>query len=1288
MNWFSSVFRRKAEAAAPPDREALDARLRAGYDQTLQGNLEEAQRLYRNLLEDDPRDADALHFLAVIALASDRSLEARDLSQKAIDIRPNDSAFWFVLAVACQHQRQLQEAVDAWRSAVRLDPDYALARNNFGALLVDNGDYEEGREELEKLLAAGYETAQVRYNLCVVYRAQGRIAEAIAACQRAIELTPDDKSAYTNLLLTLNYSDKYDAAGIFDEHRRFGARFAKPYVEPPLDRTWPRRLRVGYVSPDFRNHVVMCFVEPIIARHDRSRVEVFCYHTLYWQDHATERLRKLPEHWVDAGSMSDAQLLERIRADRIDILVDLTGHTGDNRLLVFTQKPAPVQATYLGYPGTTGISAIDYRISDARADPPGEADRLSAERIVRPWPTYFCYRLPEANQTPDCGPLPAHAAGHITFGCFNNLPKVSDAFIDAASQVLAAVPGSRMILKSRTLSIPVVADRYREQFRKGGIDPSRVELRGWEASFGGHLNVYREIDIALDSLPYNGATTSCESLWMGVPVVSLSGDRHAGRMGSSILAGVGLEELVTYTVPDYVRTAVALAGDLPRLEALREGLRERMRRAMLTDETGFTRALEDCYIDMWQKKIAPQSSSVELDDRRIEEWLRQIAALRAEGRKIEAEETCKEILKIRPDHMEALSALWDLSYETQNHGVAVEWLRRGISANDRIAQLHYMMGYSLMGQGNMKDAAASLRAALALDPAMAKAQNNLGCALEATGALGEATECYRKAISLDPRLADALYNLGNAHRQAAEDDRAIEYISQALQLQSGRADWQCNLGDLLVRKLRLDEAVASYEAALKNDPDDARAYDGRARALLLLGRAQEADADFRRALELKPDNAHMRSDWLLSLHYWRGAEPLLEEHLAWTKRHAQGLGRQAARAPHERRPKRRMNIGYFSPDFKQHSVASFIEPLLAAHDRSRFKIFCYSNVAFPDEVTKRISESCEEWRNVSRLGEDWIADVLRSDRIDILVDLAGHTGEGRPLLFARKLAPVQVTWLGYPNTTGIDTIDYRLTDAVADPEGDADRVNVEKLVRLPGGFLCYAPPPDAPELAQRPLAGPGRVTFGCFNNLAKLTPGMIALWARLLGTLPDARLHLKSFGLAAESARRSIRQQFADLGVGAERLELSGPAISPAAHLAKYQDIDIALDVYPYNGVATTCEALWMGVPLITLAGPTHVSRVGASILHGAGLSELVADSEDGYLRKAAELARDLERLGTLRRTMRERLRASPLLDARGFAGNLENAYREMWDRWVQGQEDQEAAQPPLPSPAVASEVN
>jgi predicted O-linked N-acetylglucosamine transferase (SPINDLY family)/predicted SAM-dependent methyltransferase len=1275
MNWLTSFIRRAgaAPAASGPDREQLDAWLRQAYDHAARGERAEAERLYRAVLEHDPRDPDALYFLGMLASADGRDMEAAEWLRQALEARPEDPAFWFALGVTYHHLRRLAESVQAYREGLRLQPENDTMRANLAATLIELGRGEEALAESERLLAQGYESAQLWHNLINGYREQGRIEEAIAAGRRALELSPDSAPTHTNYLLTLNYSDRWDAAAIYAEHRRYGARFARPWVEPRPDPRWPRRLRVGYVSPDFRSHVVACFIEPILARHDRSRVEVFCYYNHRWEDAVTERLRGLAEHWVECVHLSDEELAERVRADRIDILVDLAGHTGDNRLPVFAAKPAPVQVSYLGYPNTTGLAAMDYRLTDLHADPPGQAERLSTERLLRPWPTYFCYRPP--NVCPDPGPLPSRATGHITFGCFNNLPKMSPSFLDAAARVLAAVAGSRLVLKSGALRVPHVADRFREHFARAGIDSSRVDLRGWEPTVQSHLAAYRDIDIALDSFPYNGATTTCEALWMGVPVVTLAGDRHAGRMGASLLNAVGLGELVARSVDEYVAVSAALAADRSRLEALRHELRGRMRASPLMDEEGFTRALERCYVEIWQAKLAPAPQAPDLDERAIAALLERARALRAEGKRLEAEEACKRVLAARADHADALELLWNLSWETGNHGVAVEWLARGIAANDGHARLHYMMGCSLLERGNPGQAVESFRRALALEPAMAKAHNNLGCALEALGQVAEAAQCYRRAHELDPQLADALYNLGNAERQLGRLGEATRLIERSLALDGTRADRHCNLGDLHYYGLRLEQAIQSYERAIALDPREARAYAGRALALEELGRLEEAEADTARVLELEPRSPGVHSRRLLALHYRRGeeGEALLAEHRAWAERHARRIGRQAARAAHERSPRRRINIGYVSGEFRRHSVASFIEPVLAAHDRSRFKVFCYSNAEFGDEVTVRLRGLAEEWRDIARWNDDWVAERIRADRIDILVDLSGHTGGGRPMLFARKPAPVQVTWLGYPNTTGLEAMDWRLTDALADPPGRTERFHVEKLLRLPRGFLCYRPPEEAPEVGELPLLRTGRLTFGCFNHLPKLTDPMLALWARLLAALPQARLMLKSFGLSAESARRDVLARLARQGIGAERVELRAPQQTLAAHLACYGEVDVALDVFPYNGATTTCEALWMGVPVVSLAGATHVARVGASILTHAGLPELVAESPEQYVEIALSLARDRERLAALRAGLRERLRASALLDARGFARQLEDAYRSMWEQWQRGADTQAA---------------
>lgn len=476
----------------------------------------------------------------------------------------------------------------------------------------------------------------------------------------------------------------------------------------------------------------------------------------------------------------------------------------------------------------------------------------------------------------------------------------------------------------------------------------------------------------------------------------------------------------------------------------------------------------------------------------------------------------------------------------------------------------------------------------------------------------------------------------------------------------------------------LDDAEAAYRASLEIDPRFAAAHNGLAATLVALGRVDEAETSYRTAIEADPAASGIHSGLLLTLHYRHGndGERLLQSHMSWAKAHHENVGWLGARSPAElvASGNRRLNIGYLSADFARHPVAHFIEGVLAAHDRSRFNIFCYSGVAFPDEVTQRMRGLCEHWRDVSRAHESWVVNRMYADGIDILVDLGGHSAETLLRLLMHKPAPLQVTWLGYPNTTGVTEIDYRFTDAYADPEGETDRFHTEQLVRLEHGFLCYRPPEDSPEVGGAPSLSAGRVTFGCFNNLAKVTPEIIELWSRLLGRLPGSRLMLKAYGLSAESARRDFAARFAGHGIGDGQLVLCAPESSHAGHMAKYNEVDIALDVFPYHGATTTCEALWMGVPVITLAGATHVSRVGVSILNRAGLGELVAQSADDYLEKARALAGDVERRSALRKAMRSRLMTSPLLDAAAFTRGIEAEYRRLWSAFVASQSGQAEA--------------
>lgn len=1261
MKWLKRIFR--AEPAPPRAGEPADIGdlVRAGYDRESRGDLSGAEREYRRVLERDPAHAQALYYLGRLAAADRRQEEAIALFQSAAQQCPDEALYQFALGDALLEPRRFAEALKAYEHCRVLQPECTAIGSNYAAALVELNRREEARAVLEELRQAFPNVAEVHFNLGGIYREYARNDEAIAAYRRALELNPGDAPTFSNLVLELNMGAKLSAEAIFAEHRRFGEHFARPYSAPVPDRAWPRRLRIGYVSPDFRKHVVSFFMEPVLEHHDHARFEIFCYDTQRQKDRVTQALRPLPDHWIDCEDLSDARLAERIRADRIDILVDLAGHTVDNRLLVFAEKPAAVQATYLGYPNTTGLAAVDYRVTDAVADPPGDSDRLNTERLMRLPGSHFCFR--PGSDAPRVEPLPAAIAGCVTFGCFNHFAKISEPFLDTVAGVLSALPGSRFILKGRPLSIPAVARTVSERFERAGIDPARIDLRGWEPTSRSHLKIYGSVDIALDSFPYGGATTTCEALWMGVPVVTLAGDRHASRMCASILTTIGLGEWIARDRDGYVALCAALSSDLPRLAEMRRSMRDRMQRSPLMDETGFTRKLEQCYIDMWQRSVISVPQRASPAPEALDAMLERARSLRHAGRKIDAADACREIVQRSADHLEALELLWDVGFESGTPGIAIDWLVKAIAINDREPRLPYMLGCALQAQGKTGDAVAAFRRALELDPALAKARNNLGCTLEAAGRLNEAAQSYAKAIELDPTVAQALYNLGNLRDRLGDRTQAVDNIKQALAIEPRNPQWRWRLGQIQYEELRLDEAAANFQAAIEIDPSLEAAYSGLGGVLLIAGRVEEGTAALRKSLELNPSNSQLESSLLLATHYRQeeGAQRLFEKHLSWARRHARGLLRLTTRAPSRPAPGRRINIGYVTPDFARNPLAFFIEPVLAAHERREFKLFCYSNSPREDDTTRRLRDLDCTWREISALPDFQAADRIRADGVDILVDLAGHTGGGRLLLFAMKPAPVQVTWMGYPSTTGLAAMDYRLTDAIADPEGETERYHTEKLVRLPSGFLCYAPRSDAPELEAPPDLGPGHVTFACFNDLAKVTDEMVATWSELLRKLPRARLILQAYGLRAESARRRVFELFAANGIAADRIDPCPPEPSYARNLAKYQDVDVALDVFPCNGATTTCEALWMGVPVVTRAGITHASRVGASILQSVGLPQFVASTRQQYLEIALEFAQDVAGRRDLRAGMRERMRSSPLMDGARFVRELEAAYREMW---------------------------
>ena len=454
----------------------------------------------------------------------------------------------------------------------------------------------------------------------------------------------------------------------------------------------------------------------------------------------------------------------------------------------------------------------------------------------------------------------------------------------------------------------------------------------------------------------------------------------------------------------------------------------------------------------------------------------------------------------------------------------------------------------------------------------------------------------------------------------------------------------------------MEEAKANYERALKLKPDYPEAYNNIGIVMKDCGRLDKAMVCYRKSLRLKPDFSKVHSDLLLAMNYdpTIGPEELFLESSNWWRRHGEPHANKFHHSGYN--PCRRFRVGYVSPDFRRHSVSYFFLPLLAAHDRRKVEVYCYAELKRPDEMTARIKGLSDHWRSTVGLGDDAVARRIYEDRIDVLVDLAGHTANNRLPVFARKPAPIQITWLGYPGTTGMPAVDYRFTDEIADPEGNGDGCYSETLVRLKSGFLCFLPPDGAPDITNPPALKAGGITFGSFNNLPKLNERVIALWSEILLKVPDSSLLLKSRQLADGSTGRRYMELFLQNGVTSDRIKMLPATASISAHLDLYNRVDIGLDPFPYNGTTTTCEALWMGVPVVTLRGNHHASRVGASILTRVGLEELVAESEKDYVSKGIGLTRDLGRLTALRKKMRRRMRGS-LCNAKLFAESVEAVY-------------------------------
>lgn len=698
------------------------------------------------------------------------------------------------------------------------------------------------------------------------------------------------------------------------------------------------------------------------------------------------------------------------------------------------------------------------------------------------------------------------------------------------------------------------------------------------------------------------------------------------------------------------------------------------------------------------------------------------------GRSDEAIALLKQGIAIDPSQIDSYINLGVIHSSLRQFDAAISAYRQAIALRPDIAPLHFNLANALKQQNQFDAAIAEYRAAIELQPDFVQAQANLGNTLRELGRLDEAMAIvnqicetqpalpnahndlgnvlremkqidaaiasYERALSLDPNYADAACNLANALKSKGESDRAINAYRRALKLSPNDADTHLNFGSALMDAGQFHEAIAEFHYAISLRPNFPEAYLNLATALHGAGRVDEALSACRQAIALAPsapalanlaklmsetgdveqaidllrqaislkDEPTISGNLLYTLHLsMDDPQKILEAHLDWARRHANPLTPSQPTYPNIPDPDRRLRIGYVSPDFRNHSVGRFMLPLLADHDRQHFEISCYSGVARPDAMTERLQSFGDIWRSTVGISDDELARQIRDDGIDILIDLSLFTAGTRITAFASKPAPVQVTYLAYCSTSGMAAMDYRLTDPYLDPPGtERDALYSESSYRLPRDYWCYQAPEEAPEVGPLPAEINRFITFGCLNNFAKVTPAMIECCCKLLLSINDSRLLLHSF---EGSHRDRVRKQLEQLGVDPSRIDFIA-RLPMREYFEQYNKIDVALDTFPFAGGTTTCDALWMGVPVVSLAGRTAVSRAGLSILSNLGAPEWVADDPEQYIAIASGLASDIPRLAELRRTLRQRMLDSPLMDAAAFARDVEWAFRQMWRQW------------------------
>ncbi len=640
-------------------------------------------------------------------------------------------------------------------------------------------------------------------------------------------------------------------------------------------------------------------------------------------------------------------------------------------------------------------------------------------------------------------------------------------------------------------------------------------------------------------------------------------------------------------------------------------------------------------------------------------------SLQRSGNFDKAERAYRRALEIDPDHAEANNALGDILYSRTRYDKALECTEIAVASQPD--KIEFILNHAkiLRRLNRFKEAEELNRAALKIHPHDASLLIELGGILREQNLIDAAKEHYKHALKMAPNNLRILQSTGAFYQSIRQPEEAVKYLKKYVTMKPNDPGMLNNYAISLRDIGKYEKAEKFYLKSAEKSSTPSFAYNNLAILAMEMNKPVDSITYYRKALEYEPHYAGARSNMLFYMNYSSdfSTQKLYEEHLYWDKLHNHPILDGADVHGNDPSTDRKLRIGYITSDFYGHAVSYFIEPALKNHDKENFKIYCYASVRSPDGITERLQSYGHNWRSILNNTTEEIVELIREDKIDILVDLSGHTAGNKLLVMVRKPAPVQVTWIGYPNTTGLGAIDYRFVDDITDPVGEADKHHSETLFRLPKSFTCFNPQTKLPCGDELDARTSGHITYGSFNNASKISTASIEVWSRILKKVKNSRLYLKSGSLQDKGTVKRLKKKFHQCGITNDQLFFFG-SMPSTEHLRFYDQIDICLDPFPYNGTTTSCEALWMGVPIIALLGDRHAARVTASLITQVGLDYLVAIDVDDYVEKAAWLASDLDRLHEIRKNLRENMRTSPLCDQVAHTRGVEEAYRTMWKKW------------------------